>query len=89
MTHLGDVVFRHVCMHQAHIRARRGYEPTLEAVVSSSPEGRLTAVCRARIRDWSELRTRRQSEKLRKPCVSYLETTETVTLNLNGCRDYS
>src|SRR5262249_2412969 len=24
---LGDVVFRHVCTHKAHIRARRGYEP--------------------------------------------------------------
>jgi hypothetical protein len=25
MTHLGDVVFRHVCTHKAHIRACRGY----------------------------------------------------------------
>jgi hypothetical protein len=26
MTHLGDVGFRHVCTHKAHIRARRGYK---------------------------------------------------------------
>jgi hypothetical protein len=34
MTHLGDVVFRHVCTHKAHIRARRGYEPTREAAMA-------------------------------------------------------
>src|SRR6516225_9776507 len=30
MTHLGDVVFRRVCTHKAHIRARRGYAATRE-----------------------------------------------------------
>jgi hypothetical protein len=35
MTHLGDVVFRHVCMHKAHIRARPGYEPTHEAAMAA------------------------------------------------------
>jgi hypothetical protein len=35
MTHLGDVVFRHVCTHKAHIRARRGYEPTREAAMAA------------------------------------------------------
>jgi hypothetical protein len=35
MTHLGEVVFRHVCTHNAHIRARRGYEPTDEATMAA------------------------------------------------------
>jgi hypothetical protein len=35
MAHLGDVVFRHVCTHKAHIRARRGYEPTREAAMTA------------------------------------------------------
>jgi len=38
MTHLGDVVFRRVCMHKAHIRARRGYETTREAFAKSREE---------------------------------------------------
>ena len=49
------------------------FSPRRDAVDSSSPEGRLTAVCQARIGDWSELRTRRQSEKLRR--VSYTRAT--------------
>jgi hypothetical protein len=32
---LGDVVFRHVCTHKAHIRARRDYEPTREAAMTA------------------------------------------------------
>src|SRR5262249_27299038 len=39
MTHLGDVVFRHVCTHKAHIGARRGYEPTREAAVAAVANG--------------------------------------------------
>jgi hypothetical protein len=35
MAHLGDVVFRHVCTHKAHIRARRGYEPTRKAAMAA------------------------------------------------------
>src|ERR1700747_1341805 len=35
MTHLGEVVFRHVCTHNAHIRARRGYEPTDAGAVAA------------------------------------------------------
>jgi hypothetical protein len=35
MTHLGEVVFRHVCTHNAHIRGRRGYEPTDEAAMAA------------------------------------------------------
>ena len=31
----GNVVFRRVCMHKAHIRARRGYETTREAFAKS------------------------------------------------------
>ena len=38
MTHLGDVVFRRVCMHKAHIRACRGYETTREAFAKSREE---------------------------------------------------
>ena len=37
MTHLGEVVFRHGT-HNAHIRARRGYEPTDEAAMASIRE---------------------------------------------------
>jgi hypothetical protein len=35
MTHMGEVVFRHVCTHKAHIRARRGYEPTRAAAMAA------------------------------------------------------
>jgi hypothetical protein len=35
MTHLGDVVFRHVFTQKAHIRARRGYEPTREDAMAA------------------------------------------------------
>src|SRR5437899_12444671 len=38
MRHLGEVVFRHVCTHKAHIRARRGYEPTRETAMELFPE---------------------------------------------------
>jgi hypothetical protein len=35
----GDVVFRHVCTHEAYIRARRGYEPTHETAIAAVAKG--------------------------------------------------
>jgi hypothetical protein len=39
MTHLGDIVFLHVCTHKTHIRARGGYEPTRDAAMAAFANG--------------------------------------------------